>query len=83
MLALFGRAEPRDFVDVYVLTRQFSKDQLLEWAAGADPGFSKQTFARMLLSHTRLADGDLPDVSVAVETIRTFFDAWAAELEAR
>lgn len=38
-LALFGRAEARDFTEVYDLARRFGRDQLLDWAAEDDPGF--------------------------------------------
>src|SRR5262249_52414914 len=30
-LALFGRAEPRDFADVYALADRYGRDALLEW----------------------------------------------------
>jgi len=46
-LALFGRAEARDFTDVYDLARRFGRDQLLDWAAEDDPGFDNQIFADM------------------------------------
>ena len=36
-LALFGRAEPRDFADVRDLARRYGRDRLLQWAAEDDP----------------------------------------------
>lgn len=36
-LALFGRAEPRDYVDVYVLHQRFNRDDTLHAAAESDP----------------------------------------------
>lgn len=39
MLALFGRAEVRDFADVYRLAERFGKEALLAGATAADPGF--------------------------------------------
>ena len=81
-LALFGRAEPRDFVDVYVLAQQFSKDQLLAGAAEADPGFNLPAFAAMLRSHARLIDVDFPDIGVPIEAIREFCNGWADDLQA-
>src|SRR5258706_11865322 len=36
-LALFGRAEARDFADVYDLALRYGRDRLLEWAASDDP----------------------------------------------
>jgi hypothetical protein len=40
LLALFGRAAPRDFVDVYVLARAHGIENLLRWAPEKDSGFS-------------------------------------------
>jgi hypothetical protein len=40
-LALFGRAEPRDFTDVYALARRYGRDTLLAWAADSDRGFDR------------------------------------------
>jgi Nucleotidyl transferase AbiEii toxin, Type IV TA system len=36
-LALFGRAEARDFSDVYELARRYGREHLLAWAAADDP----------------------------------------------
>lgn len=80
-LALFGRAEPRDFVDIYVLAQQFGKEQLVAWAAEGDAGFTLPTFATMLRSHARLADEDFPEIGAPIETIRAYFAAWATELD--
>ena len=40
LLAYFGRAEPRDGVDLYFILRQESRDALLEWAAQKDPALT-------------------------------------------
>ncbi len=40
LLALFGRAAPRDFGDVYVLAQQHGIENLLRWAPEKDSGFS-------------------------------------------
>jgi hypothetical protein len=81
-LALFGRAEARDFTDVYDLARRFGRDQLLDWAAADDPGFDKQIFADMLASIERLSDQDLPVQARHTSELRAFFRDWAAELAA-
>lgn len=47
-LALFGRAAPRDFVDVYVLAERFGIDTMLSWAREKDRGFDDLIFAEML-----------------------------------
>ncbi len=40
-LALFGRAEPRDFTDVHALAQRYGRDRLLRWAAEDDPGSTR------------------------------------------
>jgi len=79
-LALFSRAEPRDFADVYVMHRHFERGDLLAAVAEADPGFEIDVFIQMLRAHRRLRDEDFPAADVDVETLRTYFDRWADEL---
>ena len=52
-LALFGRAEPRDFTDVHALHRIFDRDVVRRSAAAADQGFDLDVFIQMLPSRTR------------------------------
>lgn len=47
-LALFGRAMPRDFVDVDALAQRFGRRRLLDLAAEKDPGFSLTHFVEAL-----------------------------------
>ena len=47
-LALFGRAEARDFVDVFFLARKLGVDRLLELAKEKDSGFDLYYLAGML-----------------------------------
>lgn len=82
-LALFGRAEPRDFVDVYVLNQRFDRSETLRSAAEADRGFDLAVFAQTLRSHQRIDDQDFPDIGVPITDIRAHFDAWADELDPR
>jgi hypothetical protein len=81
-LALFGRAEARDFADVYDLARRYGRDNLLDWAASDDRGFDKQIFADMLASIDRLTDADLPVDSRHASAMRAYFREWAADLAA-
>lgn len=46
MLALFGRAAARDFVDVAALLRKLPAGRLLDLAAEKDPGFVSSLAAR-------------------------------------
>lgn len=45
LLAYYGRAEPRDAVDLYFILRGASLDSLLDLAAQKDPGFDLYWFA--------------------------------------
>lgn len=45
LLAYYGRAEPRDAVDVFFILQQADLDQLLMQAAQKDPGFDLYWFA--------------------------------------
>lgn len=80
-LALFGRAEPRDFADVHDLAQRYGRDRLLQWAAEDDPGFDRQVFADMLESIDRLTDTDLPVSPRQATALRAWIHDWAAELE--
>jgi hypothetical protein len=81
-LALFGRAEARDFADVYALARRYGRDPLLDWAAADDSGFDRQVFAAMLAGLDRLADDDLPVDAESAPALRAYFRDWASELAA-
>lgn len=82
-LALFDRAEPRDYIDVYVLNQRFDRADTVRTAAEADLGFDLAVFAQTLRSHRRIDDQDFPDVAVPIADIRAYFDAWADELVPR
>ncbi len=47
-LALFGRAEPHDYIDVYVLNQRFNREDTLAKAAEADQGFNQDVFVQAL-----------------------------------
>lgn len=48
LLALFGRALPRDFVDVYFLAQRHGIENMLRWAPEKDAGFSPYFLAEGL-----------------------------------
>lgn len=62
LLALFGRAEARDFVDVFALAQVHGIDQMLAWAPEKDTGFSPYRLAeglgRMQTLHRSLFEVD-------------------------
>jgi hypothetical protein len=75
-LALFTRAEARDFVDVYRLAKIFGRDQLVTWAAQQDRGFDLVVFAAMLNTLHRFDDGELPLPDEEISNARAFFADW-------
>ncbi|MGH3490133.1 MAG: nucleotidyl transferase AbiEii/AbiGii toxin family protein [Actinopolymorphaceae bacterium] len=79
-LALYGRAEGRDFADVYHLADKFGRDRLLEWAHNQDPGFNTTVFADMLTALNRLRDHDIPIPPRQIQDLRSYFADWAASL---
>ncbi len=80
MIALFDRAEARDFVDIYRLAQRFSADLLLARAAEVDAGFDSAIFADMLTTLSRFTDADLAVPSEQLSELRRFFTDWRAEL---
>lgn len=54
LLALFGRAEARDFVDLLAMAERYGLDRLLDLAAEKDRGFDARVFADMLTRIDRL-----------------------------
>ncbi len=79
-LALFDRAEARDFTDVYALVQRYGKGLLLARAAEVDMGFDMAVFAQMLGTLSRFEDSELPIPGDRVSELRSFFASWAAEL---
>lgn len=47
-LAMWGRGEPRDFVDVVALLNRYTEDDLLRLAGEKDRGFTTESFALSL-----------------------------------
>jgi nucleotidyltransferase AbiEii toxin of type IV toxin-antitoxin system len=82
VLALFDRAEARDFVDVYLLAKHFSKEVLVARAAEIDPGFNLDIFLDMLGTLGRFSDPEIPIPDKQVDAVRAFFTGWRAELSA-
>ena len=78
VVALFDRAEARDFADVHALVNRYGKKRLLELAAATDAGFDTGVFADMLDSHARFTDEEIPAPDVIA--VRDLAAGWAAEL---
>lgn len=80
MLALFGRARGRDFVDVHALLNRYAPSALMELAASKDPGFTPGRFAEALDAIDRLPRDDFPVDDAMLDALRRRFDAWARSL---
>lgn len=80
LLALFDRAEARDFVDVHTLSERFDLDDLVDLAGEMDEGFTLALLAEMLASHVRFADDDLTDLGGDPPQLRAWADAWRSQL---
>lgn len=78
LLALFSRALPRDFVDVFALAERYGTERLIALAEGMDAGFERLVLADMLQSVRRLDESALPACDPAA--VRAFALDWAARL---
>lgn len=80
VIALFDRAEARDFADVYVLAARYGTGRLLELAATVDRGFDIAIFATMLDFLDRFSDDEIPAPAADIRSLRTFFAHWSRRL---
>jgi hypothetical protein len=83
--ALFGRALPRDFLDVdaAVTSGRYTREHLLELAAEADHGFDRLLFADALGALTQITDAAFAEYRTDPRTItdmRHRFAQWRQEL---
>ena len=85
VLALWGRARPRDFYDVHALMRRYTPDALLHLAAAKDAGFTIETFLDALNAIKRLTDADWAEDGISVDAVpqlTSLFAEWRAALAA-
>jgi hypothetical protein len=84
VLAVFGRAEARDFVDLVALEPRYGLDRLCELAAQKDLGFEPDLFAEMLGRFERLGRDEFELDDAEFERLRAHVERWrelAAELQ--
>jgi hypothetical protein len=84
VLALWGRARPRDFYDVAALRDRYGSGRLLELAATKDTGFTIETFLDALRAIARLTPADWAEDGISqqdVQRLVTVFERWCADLE--
>jgi hypothetical protein len=80
LLALFGRAAARDFVDAYALSSAFDLAYLLDIAAALDEGFDLGVFIEMLATLDRYSDDDITVLDADPIAVRSFIEQWRSEL---
>jgi hypothetical protein len=80
VVALFDRAEARDFADVFALAQRYPKDLLLRRATEVDADFDPGVLASMLGSLNRFPDEEIPVEAGRAHEVRSFFEQWRAEL---
>jgi len=83
MLALWGRGEPRDFLDVVALHARYSEARLLELAGLKDRGFSAESFALALDAVERITETRWVAAGVPRElasSVRDTVRRWRREL---
>ena len=80
MLALYGRAEARDFVDVYRLRAFYSREQLSALAFEKDCGFEREWFAEALKRIDRRDRVEFEVDDAAFDAVHHEFEDWCAEL---
>ena len=80
-LAVFDRAEARDFVDLYRLSTLFTKTEILALAQELDLDFDERVFGQSLRSISRFRDNALPCEPADASVVRSFANDWANELD--
>ena len=83
VLALFGRAEPRDFLDVYRLSQRLGWPRLLALAEQKDAGFSPERLAESLGRMNRLDQADFGIEDADYLALRAWVDQTRETLERR
>jgi hypothetical protein len=76
VLAIFGRAEPRDFIDLAALTQFFNIEDLFAEAVFKDQGFSLTVFAEMTSRISRLPRREFSVSDAAYEELIEATASW-------
>lgn len=80
LLALFGRAAARDFIDVAALVDRHGLDRLCRLASDKDPGFDRTVLRHMLSRIDRLPRADFELTDADYRRLRTQIDLWRRDL---
>lgn len=76
VLAIFGRAEARDFVDLAAVASRYGLERLFEHAAEKDRGFTPEMFAEMAGRFSRLRIDEFDIDANEYEELARRVDGW-------
>ena len=76
LLALFGRAALRDFIDVATVSAAFDVSELIDLARRIDVGFDEFVLAEMIGMLDRYTDDDIREYGADPAVLRAFFGDW-------
>ena len=80
LLALFDRAEARDFADIFALRSKIDKETLVSRARQLDNGFDIEVFSVVIRSVSRFDPEDFHPEESAFPAIVEHFHTWANDL---
>ena len=85
LLALFGRAVLRDFIDVYfIINTRFSKQEMIDMAVQKDPGFDLYwlcvSFERIKEFPDNSPDMLLLEKKININELKQFYTDWIKEI---
>ncbi|MEZ5382259.1 MAG: nucleotidyl transferase AbiEii/AbiGii toxin family protein [Microthrixaceae bacterium] len=81
VLAMLDRSEGRDFTDLWTLSRQHGKADVISWARQLDTGVDEEQIARAFVRLERLHDDELPCDEADRLSVRQWFQRWRSELD--
>lgn len=76
LLALFGRAALRDFIDVATVAAVFDRSELIDLARRIDAGFDEHVLAEMVEMLVRYSDDEIREYGADPADLRAFFANW-------
>jgi hypothetical protein len=76
VLAVFGRAEARDFIDLAAIEERYGLDHLFQLAAEKDRGFTGEMFAEMAGRFSRLRQDEFEIDADQYEELARRVAAW-------
>jgi hypothetical protein len=79
VLAVFGRAEARDFIDLMAVEPRYGLDRLCGLAAEKDRGFLPMVFADMLSQFVRLRRDEFELDDAGYEQLRRTVERWRTQ----